>query len=143
MFCSINSCKYIIIPNIKPEQHYHHSVWKAVACCITEVLWFFSQLGNNYKTTQAAQPSSDHHSISDHHSTEGDAPSCISFQSFLSDDDGNDTECMPPLVSTARTPEVQWHQDECFVYIKIMLMGVEKYYIGCDTMNLLFRYEHL
>jgi hypothetical protein len=98
---------------------------------------YFSQLSNNCKTTQAAQP------LSDHHSTEGDASSCISFQSSLSDDEGDDTDCMPRLVNTTRTPEVQWHQDDCYVYIKIMLTGVEKYYIGCDTVNLLFRYEHL
>jgi hypothetical protein len=104
---------------------------------ISEVLWYFSQLSDNCQTTQAAQPSSDHHS------TEKDASSCISFQSVLSDDEGDDTDRMPRLVKTAKTPDVQWHQDDCFVYIKIMLTGVQKYYIGCDTMNLLFRYEHL
>ena len=98
---------------------------------------YFPQPSNNCKTTLAAQPSSHHQS------TEGVASSCISVQSFLSDEYCDDTDCIPPLVNTTRTPQVLWHQDDCIVYIKIMLTGVQKYYIGWDAMYLLFRYEHL
>jgi hypothetical protein len=78
---------------------------------------------------------------SDDHNLEGATASCISSQ-HLSSNDKSDMDFVPPLVSTARTPQVLWHQDECIIYIKIMLTGVQKYYIGWDVMHLQFRYEH-
>ncbi|PNF38037.1 hypothetical protein B7P43_G02372 [Cryptotermes secundus] len=74
---------------------------------------------------------------SDDHNLEGASASCISPQ-HLSSNDKSDIDCIPPLVSTARTPQVLWHQDECIIYIKIMLTGVQKYYIGWDVMHLQF-----
>jgi hypothetical protein len=100
-------------------------------------LWYLPQLNNNCKATLPALPSSEYHS------TEGDASSRISAHSFLSDDEGDDTDYIPSLVSTTRMPQVLWHQDDCIIYIKIMLTGVQKYYIGWNMMHLQFRYEHL
>lgn len=80
---------------------------------------------------------------SDDNNFKGAAASCISPQHHSSNGKTDDMDCIPPLVRTTRTPQVLWHQDECIVYVKIMLTGVQKYYIGWDVMHLQFRYEHL
>jgi hypothetical protein len=78
---------------------------------------------------------------SHHHSTEGDSAAHIS--SHFSNVEDNDTDCILPLVRTTRTPQVLWHQDECIIYLKIMITGVQKYHIEWNVMHLQFRYESL
>jgi hypothetical protein len=112
---------------------------KATAWCITD-FWYVSQLNTNCEPSIPALPALP---SSHDHSTEGDTASHISSQYLSSDDEGNDTGCILPLVSTTRTPQVLWHQDECTIYLKIMIPGVQKYHIEWNVMHLRFRYEYL
>ncbi|XP_014230320.1 uncharacterized protein LOC106654807 [Trichogramma pretiosum] len=45
----------------------------------------------------------------------------------------------PNLTSTFKTPRVYWYQNDCAIFIRIMLVDVEKYYLKVDCDSLIFR----
>ncbi|XP_067007566.2 putative ATP-dependent RNA helicase TDRD12 isoform X2 [Anabrus simplex] len=51
-------------------------------------------------------------------------------------------DALPILKSTTRQPKVLWSEDNLSVTIKVMLIGVEQYYIYCDVESITFSTEH-
>jgi hypothetical protein len=111
----------------------------ATAWCMTEVCWYVPQLFGSCEPPLPALPAQP---SSDDYRSKCDTAAHISSQYSSSDDEGDDTDSIPPLVSMTRTPQVLWHQDECTIYVKVMIAGVQKYCVGWDAMHLQFRYGH-
>lgn len=51
-----------------------------------------------------------------------------------------DEDC-PSLISDCRTPKVFWHQTDNAIFIEILLIDVEKYYLKVTSDTLQFRFD--